>query len=689
MCARWLGLALIAATLSGCDGGATDDWRILFESNRDGDWALYSIDPEGGGAVRIVRLEGGDGSRPLPSPDGRRLLLAEHGISVVDTDGAGRRHLSRGNQSSASWSPDGKRIVFSSDVRPRLFVIGVDGTGKRTLSRRDAWTPSWSPDGNWIAYAGTDGVFLVRPDGTGRRRLTAYVTSADSTPAWSPDARRVAFVGGPESLEEADLYVVDVATRATRRLARYVQTAAWAPDGTTIAYDAGPRGPTEISLVRRDGTGRRRLTFARHGESSSAPVWSPDGRRLVFLRRGDWRHPGELELVQLWSMNADGSDQRPLTRGYPDGGDNFAPSWGRGPVRAEPRPPLRARRSGEAIVLRVPFAVDELSADGGRVAVGSPGRPTEPAVVQPGAPLVVWEPASGRTMRLAAQSCDPRDLTLVGLRLAFDCDQSGIDVVAQSVRVFDLRRRRPATELFFGHNGPRWINGGTFLDRIQGDAGLLVFGTEWTDSRGVIVGRRLWRVDGSRKSEIAGGGQAGALLSVDGSRIALGVAGGRIALLRTDGGLSRVLTPRGLAPPPRSFWTTPERDDVLLAGRRLLLLNRDALDVYDTVSGRLELMWPLPPGRKRLQAAEGGLVVYTRANGIHVLRLADGRGTVVRVPALGLRQLERRGYYKPYRVDADLTPAGLFYAYDVDDVRNPGRVVFLPWAALVERLGLR
>ena len=79
--------------------------------------------------------------------------------------------------------------------------------------------------------------------------------------------------------------------------------------------------------------------------------------------------------------------------------------------------------------------------------------------------------------------------------------------------------------------------------------------------------------------------------------------------------------------------------------------------------------WP-----NRLAGAAEGLVAYVHGRTVYVVRLADGRETIVRVAAARRRPAQRE------LVHGDLSAAGLFYSYNATDKRYPGRVVFVPRA---------
>jgi TolB protein len=169
------------------------------------------------------------------------------------------------------WSPDGTTIVYSAGGS--LWTVRPGAKPKRLTRPPQPWqedrSPQWSPDGRWIAFSSTrTGFFdaelhLVRPDGTGLRRLT-FTNGSDSEPAddgmpaWRPDGSGLVFVSNRD--RNWELYSLDLKSLATTRLTATPDTDESLPrlarDGTYAFVVQLGGGRARISTMRADLTGR-------------------------------------------------------------------------------------------------------------------------------------------------------------------------------------------------------------------------------------------------------------------------------------------------------------------------------------------------------------------------------------------------------------------------------------------------
>lgn len=264
---------------------------------------IYVIRENGTGLRRLTNNRAADYS-PIWSPDGKQLLFASNRdgddeLFVMDASGTNVRQLTR-NRSldlTPQWSPDGRMIAFASDRgrpgEPEIWVMRADGSGARRLitSTNHPWqdrqySPTWSPDGRRMIFtmaatAENPELYVVGVDGRGLRRLTRTggtldQPADDTMPDWSADGRRVVFVSN-RGKTTSDIWTMSGTGSGQRPLSRRVASDDWNPrlaaDGTMIAYTEHtlPGGPVSLALMRVDGTFVKRLA------RGSEPDWRPQG----------------------------------------------------------------------------------------------------------------------------------------------------------------------------------------------------------------------------------------------------------------------------------------------------------------------------------------------------------------------------------------------------------------------------
>ena len=230
-----------------------DGKRIVFQRGRSvdgGPWTLWTVSSDGSGAKRRSPARGRclDESSPSFSPDGSQIAFechkhTSHGelvsVVVMNSDGGNRRVVVPGSKLAGSgrpqFSPDGTRLVFERQnikAKPKnghaTFVVNLDGSGLRRVTPwnlRAGDHPDWSPDGTLIlvrsnAYDGAPdfnhqgNLFVVRPDGTGLRRLTSFGAHVQllQSGSFSPDGTSVVFATTARSTKTRNSILPDVFT---------------------------------------------------------------------------------------------------------------------------------------------------------------------------------------------------------------------------------------------------------------------------------------------------------------------------------------------------------------------------------------------------------------------------------------------------------------------------------------------
>ena len=287
--------------------------QIAFVSDRNGNREIYVMDADGKKQRRLTNNDFPD-TNPSWSPDGRRIIF------VSD----------RNKNIAAEEGPimvDGGIIIGDMRKRPQIYVMDADGKNPRRLSNAHIaeWHPSWSPDGKRIAFTSSGGkttadghwgIYVMDADGKNPRRLSNDPVD-DRDPSWSPDGKYIAF-SRRRSGARLDIYVMDADGKNQQRLTKNPsedREPSWSPDGERIAFVSERDGNMEIYVMDADGQNPRNLTKNRSKDWE--PSWSPDGERIAFTTdRG--------RNVEIYVMNTSGKNPRNLTK-HPHGDTD--PAW--------------------------------------------------------------------------------------------------------------------------------------------------------------------------------------------------------------------------------------------------------------------------------------------------------------------------------------------------------------------------
>ena len=201
-----------------------------------------------------------------------------------------------------------------------IWTLKVDGSSASPLtsitnSSTDATRPDWSPDGETVVFQstqaldetdaqntnGTANIWLVNGDGTNLRPLTELTAdNAESeSPQWSPDGSQIAYAS------------------------------ARALDGSDAA---NTNNACNIWVMNADGSGQQALTSltALGLSDCPIPIWSPDGSQILYSSTQALDGSNAVNAntaYNVWAMNADGSNNTPLTNYEASGVNNTSGKW--------------------------------------------------------------------------------------------------------------------------------------------------------------------------------------------------------------------------------------------------------------------------------------------------------------------------------------------------------------------------
>jgi TolB protein len=266
--------------------------KIYFVSSRTGTKEIWVMDYDGQNQHQVTHL-GSISLSPRVSPDNSRIAF-----SSLDRQG---------------WSVR----MFSLELgRPVGFPAGTAGGSNQS--------PAWSADGTKLAFSssrsGDSEIWVCDASGANLRKLTSF-KGPDVAPTWNPrTGAQLAWVSGRTGLPQ--IYTMDLDGANVQRMTDggYAISPSWAPNGQFLTFSwnrkYGPGAPGGQDIYVMDIASKRWLQLTHEAGSNDFPSWAPDGRHIVF-ERGSGSH------AQIWSMLADGTQQRELTHT----GNNFMPNW--------------------------------------------------------------------------------------------------------------------------------------------------------------------------------------------------------------------------------------------------------------------------------------------------------------------------------------------------------------------------
>lgn len=412
----------------------------------------------------------------------------------------------------ASWSPDGRQIIFVSNISGRYNLWRVAADTQRaesgpawpvqlTFSSQRQFHPAWSPDGRWIAFMSDfDGneqwdVFVVSAETGEVVNLTSTPEIAEENPVWSPDGGRLAFIAKPKSGSTFEIEVIDLATRERQPVTQNTPKEwgnfgpVWSPDGTRIAFTRSHATGRDSSVYLLDlSTGEARNLTPHEGEQNWAVAdWSADGSTLL-INSDAGNGYDNVALLDLSSGQVEWLTQEK----WEIGAGEFSPDGQRltwtANIDGNFEIFLFDRRSGKAERLPLPKGVNApagtptaFTADGARLLFShnGPESPTD---------LWVYEFAGGRSYPLTQALVGGlrRDDMVEPFLVHYPSRDGRWQISAWVYVPWNLERRPESPAVVYVHGGPasQSINSFHRLAQYLANRGYLVIAPNYRGSTG-------------------------------------------------------------------------------------------------------------------------------------------------------------------------------------------------------------
>ena len=312
-----------------------DGSKLAFTSEREGNSEIYVMDSDGTDQTRLTSSPEANEFWPVFSPDGDKIAFTRISgsdqspmadIYIMSADGTDQARLTDSSAYDAqpAFSPSGNRIAFTSDRDGDLeiYTMDSDGTNLTRLTRNRAVDDlpvfSTAPR-TTVAKPSTnvsDASDVIRLSDN----LCYYPTTQDRTVILSPDGSKVAFYGCGDYI---DIFVANSdgtgVTNLTGSLTGSQDVAAghyglvFSPSNDRIVFQRESAASVlddDLYVVNLDGTNLRNLTDEPSAATHHWPAYSPDGKKIAFLRTSG---PNEAPTSDIYAIGADGTDPTNLT----------------------------------------------------------------------------------------------------------------------------------------------------------------------------------------------------------------------------------------------------------------------------------------------------------------------------------------------------------------------------------------
>jgi Tol biopolymer transport system component len=269
----------------------------------------------GGGGTGGGGTGGGGTGGGGTSPQYKIVFLKQVGtqaeIYTMNIDGTNPTRLTNSPQDKDApmWSPvpigGVYKISFLKETSNNIFnifTIDADGSNEQQITTSGvsfSFPAFWSPDGTKLLFVKNNDIYVINADGTNEQNLT-YSSTPEIFATWSPNGK-IAYSGVSQVSNTFDIFLGEIDSNGNFNITNLTNTSnnedeflpTWSPDGNKILFlkrfgpnIGDPVDVWEIDISQQPYNLRRLTSFSNIDESWPA-LYSPDGTKILFLRNGD------------------------------------------------------------------------------------------------------------------------------------------------------------------------------------------------------------------------------------------------------------------------------------------------------------------------------------------------------------------------------------------------------------------
>ena len=238
---------------------------IAFQSNRDGNWEIYSMAPDGSNQTNLSN-DPADDFEPAFSPDGSQIAF----VSNRETD-------------------DG--------VGQYIYVMNADGSDIRRLPTVDGGRhPAWAPTGDVIVYDNDNDIFIVSSDGSEDSRQLIETPERDVRPDFSPENDFIAWISGDD--ENANILIMDLGSEGINQITPNggITDAQWTVDAEIFFHGKNELFGCFNCVMSADGTNIRDAG-GKGSIQEFLPFWTLEGDRVECVHADGFGENDDIYLV--------------------------------------------------------------------------------------------------------------------------------------------------------------------------------------------------------------------------------------------------------------------------------------------------------------------------------------------------------------------------------------------------------